>query len=77
MTPKPSLRAVIACARRYERTYGWPRRRAVKAAYDYMVKHPSYVPGKVVGAPKDQARSEMALEYLQHRTRSQSTWRPA
>lgn len=75
MTAPISLRAVIACARALEVKQGFGRRRAIAAALKIVAKNPGYKPARKSSAGT--ARSEAALEYLQHRARSLRAWRPA
>lgn len=66
-TPK-SIRRIINCAKALMRRQGLPRRRAITAAFKICARSS----GASHTRPVNLARSETALEYLQHRQRTMS-----
>lgn len=68
-TPK-SLRRIISCALLLIQRQGFSRRHAIAAAISIIEKAGDKSPAST--RPLNAARSEAALEYLQHRNRTMS-----
>jgi len=67
-SPTPPFRRIINCAKALMRRQGLPRRRALVAAFKICARPSSAAHAR----PVNVARSEYALEMLQHRARTMS-----